>query len=578
MSGYESRDRQNSRARERQMARQRRTTYSSTPTTDWREKLSNLPLPSGGSDRLKQTGLFISDLFWYVTHTPQILMGIVGIVVIFFLLFLATHIFTGRIFPNVWSVGVPLGDLTVEQASAALDTAWATSTKIKLMDGDRSWEVTPAELGFQLDADKTADAARGVGLSGLPLGYSVKPVVTLDYTIAQNYLLDMTTKTDIPAYNATYAWQGDQLVGQPGTDGRMLDVPQMMEKLMADPVMVAQKGSVELEMTVQEPEVADPEPTLADAQAVASQSFVLNGYDPFVNQSVSWSTTREVLTSWLEAGQDGLTLREETFTPFLDAQIQSLNASPDAPRRYLDPKETRDHVRAAIQNHQTSVDLRIRYRPTEYEVQSGDTGFRISRKTGIPFYKIQEANPSTKWEQLSVGDIVQLPSRDVTLQVDPVPSKRIVVDLNTQTLTAFENGEEKFHWLISSGMDDAPTSPGIFQILSHNEVASGSSYTLCNSSLQCGQWEMYWFMGIYEVVPGLMNGFHGAVLLPNGNYLGGGNVGNPFTFGCVMSQNDNAKLLYDWADPGVVVEIISSEFAPESDLGQRVQGGDLSGV
>ena len=84
-------------------------------------------------------------------------------------------------------------------------------------------------------------------------------------------------------------------------------------------------------------------------------------------------------------------------------------------------------------------------------------------------------------------------------------------------------------------------------------------------------------MGMYEVVPGLMNGFHGAVLLPSGNYLGGGSVGNPYTFGCVMSQNDNAKALYDWADEGTVVEVISSEFAPQSDLGQRVLA-DINGA
>jgi len=67
-----------------------------------------------------------------------------------------------------------------------------------------------------------------------------------------------------------------------------------------------------------------------------------------------------------------------------------------------------------------------------------------------------------------------------------------------------------------------------------------------------------------------MNGFHGAVLLPNGTYLGGGNVGAPYTFGCVMSQNDNAKLLYDWADEGTVVEMVSTEYAPKSDLGRLV--------
>lgn len=77
-------------------------------------------------------------------------------------------------------------------------------------------------------------------------------------------------------------------------------------------------------------------------------------------------------------------------------------------------------------------------------------------------------------------------------------------------------------------------------------------------------------MGIYEVSPGLVNGFHGAVLLPNGNLLGGGTVGNPATFGCVMSQDENARLLYEWADVGTVVEIISNEHLPMSDLGWSV--------
>jgi hypothetical protein len=55
-------------------------------------------------------------------------------------------------------------------------------------------------------------------------------------------------------------------------------------------------------------------------------------------------------------------------------------------------------------------------------------------------------------------------------------------------------------------------------------------------------------------------------LLPNGRYLGGGSVGAPFTFGCVMSRDDEAKQLYDWAQTGTVVEIVSSEFAPQSQL------------
>jgi lipoprotein-anchoring transpeptidase ErfK/SrfK len=80
---------------------------------------------------------------------------------------------------------------------------------------------------------------------------------------------------------------------------------------------------------------------------------------------------------------------------------------------------------------------------------------------------------------------------------------------------------------------------------------------------------MHWFMGLYEVTPGLMNGFHGAVELPNGAYLGGGNVGAPYTFGCVMSLDSNAQQLYEWAEVGTPVEIISGEYQPQSELGKR---------
>ena len=66
------------------------------------------------------------------------------------------------------------------------------------------------------------------------------------------------------------------------------------------------------------------------------------------------------------------------------------------------------------------------------------------------------------------------------------------------------------------------------------------------------------------MIPGLVNGFHGAVILPDGTYLNGNRVGTPYTFGCVMSENSQAEQLYRWAEQGTVVEIISSEFAPVS--------------
>ncbi len=579
MDDHRSRRSMGNRARERQMVRERRkeTLNVLTGSGAIKEKLSSISFPSArrqaGAQRFN---LMARDALWYVTHTPQLLFGLIAVAVLIFLIFIGSHVFSGRIFPNIWALGVAVGDLTVDEAAAELTRLWDTNTRIKLVDGERQWSATPAELGLILDAQKTAEAARTVGLAGIPMGYGVQPVVSVDYLTAQSFLLDLTQSTDIAPQNATYAWQADSLQGVPGTDGRMMDVPNTVEALLDNTVVMVENRRIDLVMETLPPDVSDPEDYLDEARAFVNVPLTLNGYDPFLDQTISWSTNQQVLTSWLEAGETGLTLRESAFAPFFEAQTSSLTPAPDGTIRYLDPKETKDKIRESIQTLSSTIDLRIRYREWTYTVERGDTAYRISRKTGIPFYLFTETNPGVNLDVLSPGDTLNLPSKDRALPLDPVGYKRIVVDLDNQSLAAFENGQVVFRWLISSGMSSAPTSPGIYQILNRDEVASGGSYTLCNADgLDCGQWEMYWFMGMYEVVPGLMNGFHGAVLLPNGAYLGGGNVGAPYTFGCVMSENSNAERLFQWAEVGTVVEIISSEYPPQSELAKMVKSGQI---
>jgi LysM repeat protein len=518
----------------------------------------------------QRAALWLRDAFWYAIHNPRIVKATAGLVAGLFVLFTLVHIVTGRTFPNVWALSVAIGDMTVEEAETALLDAWENTIRIEILDQGRTWRAAPEQLGLVLDARKTAEAARAVGMAGIPLGYGVTPVVTVDELAAQSFLLDLTAQVNVAPYNAGYEWQEDQLIGVPGRDGRALDVPMTMQRILQDPVGIAERRRLEIIMTRLPPDVGDPTPYLEDARQVASQTFELTGYDPFTDQTYIWNTTREVIASWLEAGRNGLTLRDEAFGPFIDAQNATLNTDRQQVR-YLDPADTKQEVRDAITRQETQVYLRIHYRSATYQVVPGDTGFGISRKTGIPFFLIQELNPSVDWTTLPVGGVINIPSRDVTLPLDPIPHKRIIVDLRTQALVAYENGQEVFRWAISSGISSAPTSPGIYQILNHDDVASGSSYTLCGDR-GCGQWQMYWFMGVYEVIPGLMNGFHGAVLLPDGTYLGGGNVGTPYTFGCVMSENSNAEQLYQWAQDGTVVEIVSLEFQGESDLARLAFG------
>jgi LysM repeat protein len=482
---------------------------------------------------------------------------------------LGLQLLSGRIFPNVWSLGVSLGNMSLEDASTRLLEAWHGEFQIEVTDGERAWLVAPSQVGLRLDARRTAEAARVAGLAGIPFGYSVEPVVNLDSEIAQAYFESLTDEVNIPPYNAGFAWQGEQFVGVPGREGRILNISDTLSNLLEGPGSVVSRRRLELIFNPLLPEVVDPAPYLEEAHLLAEQPFTITAYDPFTNEMQNWSVHREGFTSWLEATPNGLGIREDDFSSFLETQSAALNL--DDTSRYFDSEESLGRITAAVRSAQPSVSLRIRYYPTMYTVVSGDTGYRIARKTGIPFYLIEQANPQVDLSVLSPGDELNLPSWDIVLPLEPISSKRIIINLDTQWLVAYENGQEVLSWAISSGIERAPTSPGVFQVLSHERNAYGSSYLLCDDS-GCGQWEMEWFMGLYEVVPGLMNGFHGAVLLPDNTYLGGGNVGTPYTLGCVMSRSEDAQRLYEWAEDGTIVEIISSEFAPLSDLGRLTLG------
>src|SRR5690606_34899504 len=120
----------------------------------------------------------------------------------------------------VFALDVPLGQMTVDEAEAALLAAWRSDIWIELRDGDRTWTADPIEMGLQLDARKMAEGARAAGLAGFPFGFWVDPVVTLDRDHAEAFLIALQESVDIAPTNARFVWQEDGIAGVPGTEGR----------------------------------------------------------------------------------------------------------------------------------------------------------------------------------------------------------------------------------------------------------------------------------------------------------------------------------------------------------------------
>ena len=115
----------------------------------------------------------------------------------------------------------------------------------------------------------------------------------------------------------------------------------------------------------------------------------------------------------------------------------------------------------------------------------------------------------------------------------------IDVNLSTQYLVAYENGQEVFSTYISSGLPDTPTVVGQFRIYLRYETQHMTGYHLgYDYSLPNVPYVQY-FHGNY--------GLHGAYWHEN--------FGNPMSHGCVNLDESDAAWLYNFADIGTLVNV-----------------------
>lgn len=123
--------------------------------------------------------------------------------------------------------------------------------------------------------------------------------------------------------------------------------------------------------------------------------------------------------------------------------------------------------------------------------------------------------------------------------------KAIELDLSSQRMFIWQDGQLINDWLISSGKPEKPTKQGNFKILDKMEMAYGSSAETGD------KWAMPKWLGFYYS-GGTENGLHGLPYI-NGRKEGAGSLGHPVSHGCVRSADANQLWLYNWADIGMPV-------------------------
>jgi len=172
-------------------------------------------------------------------------------------------------------------------------------------------------------------------------------------------------------------------------------------------------------------------------------------------------------------------------------------------------------------------------------VQRGETMSQIARRYGLSLQQLMGINGLSNPNHVYVGQELQVvggSTRTLDRNYAPVAgSKRIEVNLATQTLTAWYGDTVILNTTISSGTDYAPTVTGRYHIGSKysQQRMVGPGYDIPDVP-----WVMYFWDGY---------AFHGAYWHNN--------FGVPMSHGCIHLRPSEAEALYNWADFGTEVYV-----------------------
>ncbi len=176
---------------------------------------------------------------------------------------------------------------------------------------------------------------------------------------------------------------------------------------------------------------------------------------------------------------------------------------------------------------------------TYHVVQPGDSLSAIAVYHGVTQQALMNANGLTNPNHVRAGQRLQIVGgRQPAVNNVYAPAtgtKRIVVDLSDQTLTAWSGETVSLYTNISSGTNAYPTVTGYYRIDRKYPVQrmTGPGYDIPDVSSVMYFWQGYAFHGAY---------WHN-------------NFGVPMSHGCIHLRPGEAQWLYGWADVGTEVYV-----------------------
>jgi len=182
---------------------------------------------------------------------------------------------------------------------------------------------------------------------------------------------------------------------------------------------------------------------------------------------------------------------------------------------------------------------------TRYTVRQGDTLGSIASRFGSSASAIAQANGLANPNLIYPGMTLTIPGAKAGVSAPTGRPTKFVASISRQRCWVYSGQTVMYEWPCSTGRRASPSKVGTFKVQSKMAKAYGSAWSI---------WMPYW-LGIYWAGSS-ENGIHGMPWnARTGAKTWPGLVGTPITYGCIMLNDQHAKLLWDMAYIGMPVVI-----------------------
>jgi len=177
-------------------------------------------------------------------------------------------------------------------------------------------------------------------------------------------------------------------------------------------------------------------------------------------------------------------------------------------------------------------------------VQANEGLSQIARAYGVSWVTLAQVNNITDPNVIHAGQVLTIPNPTLQPPADygqapaaaPSADRYILVELNSQQIKAYENGQLVRQVTVSTGLPGTPTVQGDYSIYSKlpDQTMYGPGYYLPGVP-----WVMYFYKG-YAI--------HGTYWHSN--------FGQPMSHGCVNLPPEDARWFYEFASIGTLVRVV----------------------